>query len=174
MLTTKTSRPLQLFTRFMQWTSAVIVMGITSYFIHRGPHSTHLIYQEVIAVLSVVFFLPAFASPFVPNSLSKFVLAIDIVFSYLWLTAFIFAAEDYNRKACYVNSPPGFSCNKKYANEAFIFLAFIFTFFGMFLKVAGLWAYRKERSRATRAGIAHEKRGSTDPLDAPAPPAGTV
>jgi hypothetical protein len=35
------------------------------------------------AVLSVVFFLPAFISPFLPTALGKFVLAIDIVFSYL-------------------------------------------------------------------------------------------
>jgi hypothetical protein len=33
-------------------------------------------------VLSVVFFLPAFISPFMPSSLSRFVLAIDVIFSY--------------------------------------------------------------------------------------------
>lgn len=41
-------RPLQLITRVMQWCSAVIVMGITSYFINRGPKGQHIIYQEVI------------------------------------------------------------------------------------------------------------------------------
>lgn len=41
-------RPLQLITRVLQWCSAVIVMGITSYFIHRGPRGQHIIYQEVI------------------------------------------------------------------------------------------------------------------------------
>jgi hypothetical protein len=167
------SRPLQLATRALQWCSAVIVMGLTSYFISKGPHGQHIIYQEVIvryrfpgfpthiqswkeyeanleiqAVLSVVFFLPAFISPFFPSALSRFVLVIDVIFSYLyaspppnpiqsspnhndnqkltqnsWLTAFIFAAQDYNWHLCYFHSPPGISCGRKHANEAFIFLA---------------------------------------------------
>lgn len=49
----------------------------------------------------------------------------------------------------------------------------IFTFFGMFLEVAALWAYRKEN-----AAPAHEKNGAARaPLDGPAEPAapaGTV
>jgi hypothetical protein len=90
--------------------------------------------------MSVVFFLPAFLSPFMPTRLSKFVLPIDIIFSYLyvklpfrhlccgtnvlrWLTAFIFAAQDYNWHNCSVNAPPGASCALKKANESFIFLA---------------------------------------------------
>lgn len=35
--------------------------------------------------MSVVFFLPAFISPFMPNALSKFVLIIDVIFSYLYV-----------------------------------------------------------------------------------------
>lgn len=99
--------------------------------------------------MSVAFFLPAFISPFMPNVLSKFVLAIDIIFSYLyvvlltsftnptgqfktnannssdrWLTAFIFSAQDYNWRDCATHAPPGRGgCSKKHANEAFIFLA---------------------------------------------------
>lgn len=45
---TNIARPLQLATRAMQWSSAVIVMGLTSFFINRGPHGQHTIYQEVI------------------------------------------------------------------------------------------------------------------------------
>lgn len=98
---TAVARPLQLVTRTLQWISAVIVMGLTSYFIHHGPHNQNMIYQEVIvcsvhfvsqpenltnkAVLSVVFFLPAFISPFLPSALSRFVLGIDVVFSYLYV-----------------------------------------------------------------------------------------
>ncbi|CEJ61614.1 hypothetical protein PMG11_10144 [Penicillium brasilianum] len=173
---TTIARPLQLVTRFLQWSSAVIVMGLTSYFIKQGPKGQHLIYQEVIAVLSVVFFIPAFISPFLPSALSKFVLLIDVIFSYLWLTAFIFAAQDYNEHSCYFNAPPGISCSRKKANEAFIFLAFIFTFFGMFLEVAGLWAYRKENAAAAPVHEKHEP-GARAPLDAPveqSAPAGTV
>ncbi|KAL4890573.1 membrane-associating domain-containing protein [Aspergillus ambiguus] len=164
MFSSTITRPLQLASRVLQWASAVIVMGITSYFIHKGPRGLSIIYQEVIAVMSVVFFLPAFVSPFMPTVLGKAVIFIDVIFSYLWLTAFIFAAQDYNRNDCLANAPPGLSCGKKKANEAFIFLAFIFTFFGMFLEVANLWAYAREHE-PTR-----EKHGAHGgPPDAPAP-----
>lgn len=48
-----------------------------------------------------------------------------------WLTSFIFAAEDYNRGNCYYNAPRFGRCSLKWANQAFIFLAFIFTVFAM-------------------------------------------
>ncbi|GAB1211606.1 hypothetical protein ATERTT37_000729 [Aspergillus terreus] len=164
MFSSTITRPLQLCGRVLQWASAVIVMGITSYFIHKGPRGLSLTYQEVIATTSVVFFLPAFVSPFMPTALGKVVIFIDVIFSYLWLTAFIFAAQDYNRHDCYLNAPPGLSCSKKKANEAFIFLTFIFTFFGMFLEVANLWAYAREHETPTR-----EKHGAHGgPADAPA------
>lgn len=110
---TAISRPVQLATRTLQWCSAVIVMGLTAYFISKGPTGQHLIYQQVIvrtigahpafkpqprpittyksnikfqATLSVVFFLPAFVSPFLPTALSKFVLIIDVIFSYLYVS----------------------------------------------------------------------------------------
>ncbi|CAI7617107.1 unnamed protein product [Penicillium glandicola] len=172
---TTIARPLQLATRAMQWTSAIIVMGLTSFFINHGPRGQHTIYQEVIAVLSVVFFLPAFISPFLPSSLSKFVLAIDVVFSYLWLTAFIFSAQDYSTRRCYFAIPAGLNCRRKRANEAFIFLAFIFTFFGMFLEVAALWAYRKETTTTQHTEEDKVNAGTRAPLDAPtSAPAGTV
>ncbi|KAF4211425.1 hypothetical protein CNMCM5878_002635 [Aspergillus fumigatiaffinis] len=163
MVSTTLTRPVSLLVRFMQWSSAVIVMGITSYFINKWPHGQHTIYWEVISTMSVVFFLPAFLSPFMPTRLSKFVLPIDIIFSYLWLTAFIFAAQDYNWHNCSVNAPPGASCALKKANESFIFLAFIFTFFAIGLEVMNLWAARRETPT-------HEKHpeGHRAPLDAPA------
>ncbi|RDW67319.1 uncharacterized protein DSM5745_09185 [Aspergillus mulundensis] len=140
------ARPVMLLVRALQWASAVIVMGITSYFISKGPRGQHIIYQEVIAVASVVFFLPAFLSPFMPNMLSRFVFGIDVIFSYLWLTAFIFAAQDYNWHNCFLNAPPGRGCSRKKANETFIFLAFILTFFGMLLELYSLWSYRREHA----------------------------
>ncbi|RHZ47212.1 hypothetical protein CDV55_100782 [Aspergillus turcosus] len=144
--TTTVTRPLSLLVRFMQWSSAVIVMGITSYFIHNWPKGQHTIYWEVISTISVAFFLPGFLSPFMPHRLSRFVLPIDVIFSYLWLTAFVFAAQDYNWHDCRVNSPPGARCALKKANESFIFLAFIFTFFAIAIEVMNLWAAQRETS----------------------------
>ena len=48
LFSTAIARPLQLVTRTLQWCSAVIVMGLTSYFISHGPKGEHIIYQEVI------------------------------------------------------------------------------------------------------------------------------
>ena len=44
--------PVTILTRFMQWSSAVIVMGITSYFMHNWPKGQHTIYQEVIVCIA--------------------------------------------------------------------------------------------------------------------------
>jgi hypothetical protein len=92
--------------RVLQWSSAVIVMGITSYFIQRNLKGEHSKYTEVIvcyeqtpyvihhiskanyspsgqSTMSVVFFLPAFASIWLSGRLSLLVIAIDTIFSYL-------------------------------------------------------------------------------------------
>ncbi|KAJ5910640.1 hypothetical protein N7504_005283 [Penicillium tannophilum] len=175
---TSVARPLQLALRAMQWCSAVIVLGLTSWFISQGPRGQHIIYQEVIAAFSVVCFIPAFISPFRPSILSKTVILVDVVFSYLWLTAFIFAAEDYNWHSCYFNSPPGISCGYKRANEAFIFLAFIMTFFGIFLEFAAHRAYQRGRPAQPVVEKPDTVGAATrPPLDAPAEvatPTGTV
>jgi len=45
-------RPVLFFLRFMQWASAVIIMGIASYYIHQySPEGEHIIYAEVIVSL---------------------------------------------------------------------------------------------------------------------------
>jgi hypothetical protein len=45
----------------------------------------------------------------------------------------------------------------------------IFTFFGMFLEVAALWAYRKENTPAP--AVQEKDNGTRAPLDAPVGPA---
>ena len=84
-ITNTVVRPIALLNRFLQWSSAVVVMGLYSYFIARHHSGVHQIYTECIAVISVAAFLPAFISPFLPNILSKFVLLIDCIFSYLYV-----------------------------------------------------------------------------------------
>lgn len=158
MFSTSVSRPVQLLTRVLQWSSAVIVMGITSYFIHVGPRGQHLIYQEVIVCLCPSFapsclytdelglpvgrllpprlHLPIHADlpeQIRPRHRRHLLIPVCLPFPTWshpiaanrtsWLTAFIFAAQDYNEQNCYLNAPPFMDCNKKKANEAFIFLA---------------------------------------------------
>ncbi|KAB5566213.1 hypothetical protein GE09DRAFT_1284048 [Coniochaeta sp. 2T2.1] len=74
------------------WISAVIVMGILSYFLSLSHNQgDHIIYEEVIAVLTVVFFLAAFFLHTYPG----YVLLFNIIFSYLWLVAVAFTASDF-------------------------------------------------------------------------------
>ncbi|PVH91421.1 hypothetical protein DM02DRAFT_705005, partial [Periconia macrospinosa] len=62
------------------------------------------------------------------------------VFSYLWLTAFIFAAQDYNFDNCVLNSPGPFvnKCSLKKTLEAFAFIAFFTNFVGTLIE-GRLW-----------------------------------
>jgi len=56
--------PIFMLTNALIWISAVIVMGILSYLISlNGQAGSHIIYMEVISVLTVVFFLFAFFPP---------------------------------------------------------------------------------------------------------------
>ncbi|KAJ5128132.1 hypothetical protein N7448_008911 [Penicillium atrosanguineum] len=151
--------------RVIQWLSSVVVLGITSYFINTGPRGLTIVYVEVIAAVSVVAFLPSFVSPFMATPAKDFVLFIDVIFSYLWLAAFIFSAVDYNQHNCHANAPPGVSCSKKWANEAFVFLTFIFTFFALFIEAWSLWLARRDN---THSSSLHEKsfRSASEPNSA--------
>ncbi|KIN05331.1 hypothetical protein OIDMADRAFT_116226 [Oidiodendron maius Zn] len=162
--------------RFLQWSSAVIVVGLTSYFLHKGLRGQHSKYIEIIATTSIVFFLPAFISMFIPGEISFLVMAIDVIYSYLWLIAFVFAAEDYNWHHNCRNIPSGATCSKKYAQEAFIFLTFFFTLMGIGLE---FWSYRVNNRTTTTPAPIHEKPrrdletgpgAGGPPLDAPAEP----
>ncbi|KAJ5982030.1 hypothetical protein N7451_012130 [Penicillium sp. IBT 35674x] len=53
MAPTSVSMPLILLTRIMQWSSSVIVMGITSYCMRNWPKWEHTIYQEDIMGSSI-------------------------------------------------------------------------------------------------------------------------
>lgn len=158
---TRIAKPLQLALRVMQWGSAIIVLGLTSWFISKGPRGQHIIYQEVIvrgytyrapdisisALTSLGRLLgcllySSIHLPLPPIILKQnghpgryrvllpvrcLALPCNSIQSLTplgrWLTAFIFAAQDYNWHSCYFDSPPGVSCRRKRANEAFIFLA---------------------------------------------------
>lgn len=160
------SRPILLVTRSMQWISAVITMGIYSYFVHKHHGGTHVIFNEVIAVLSVVFFIPAFISPF-RATFSKFVVAIDFIFSYLWLTAFVFAAQDYSYSPR-LHLPYGVNISIKHAAEAFVFLTFFFTALGLAFETSTRWSEREVVASPVREKHTGDTRAPLDaPLDAP-------
>jgi len=134
LLTRFASRPALLGFRVMQWASAVIVMGIASNFIHKFSTGEHIIYDEVIATTAVAFFLP----PLITALHKRFHwhwIPLDLIYSYLWLTAVVFESQDYNYLSCSATDPSDeTSCSQKYALEAFTFLAFFFTVFCLIIQ----------------------------------------
>jgi len=136
----------------MIWASSAIVVGITGYFLKNYAHDQHLIFQMVIAALTLFFWIPSFVAPMM--RFYKFYYALpNLVFSYLWLTAFIFAAQDYNESSCRLNAPTGGSCNLKLTSEAFIFLAFFFSLFAYLLE-----ARAAKREAVLAAGPVHPEK----------------
>jgi len=121
-----TARAIVSVSHFMAWASSAIVVGISGYYIAHAPHTYRLIYYIVISALMLAFWLPSYVLPLM-GSYRAWYLPLNFIWSYLWLAAFVFAAQDYNRGNCFRNSPDGYGCNLKYALEAFIFLAFFFT-----------------------------------------------
>jgi len=121
-----TARILLAGSHFLTWVSSVIVVGITGYFLKNYAHDEHLIYEIVITALVLFFWLPSFVAPFT-NTYRQWYLPLNFIFSYLWLTAFIFSAQDYNKGSCNANAPSSGHCSLKLTNEAFLFLGFFFT-----------------------------------------------
>ncbi|KAI2602209.1 hypothetical protein GGR54DRAFT_625374 [Hypoxylon sp. NC1633] len=112
--------PFFLVSNALIWISAVIVMGIVSYFISESDNQVgnHIIYEEVISVLTVAFFLVSFILGTYPG----YVLLFNVIFSYLWLVAVVFTAEDWSTD--YAGALP-------HTVEAFSFIAFFFLLFNV-------------------------------------------
>jgi len=146
----------------LQWISSVIVMSLASFLISKpGKAGEHVEYTEVIAVLNVVLWILGIILPF-SGRYGGHLLPLEFIMSYLWLTAFIFQAQDYSWQSCSTHGPNsliGF-CSYKKAMEAFTFLAFFFAVTAIILE---LWIYRKTLNNAEfhlrthRNGLTHNK-----------------
>jgi hypothetical protein len=102
--------------RVLQWVSAAIVMGISSYFISVGPRHQHALYWEILVSLTrsthhsrvvkltlqsvisvVIFFFVSVLSYLLFWNMERFawayyvVFAVDYAFSYLWVTPVLYA-----------------------------------------------------------------------------------
>jgi len=130
-----------------QWVCSVIVMSLASFLISKpGDAGEHVKYTEVIATFNVAVWFLGIVLPFLGFYKGHF-LPFEFIMSYLWITAFIFQAQDYNWKNCEFNGPStllGF-CSYKKALEAFTFLSFFFTVTAIALEG---WIYRKALSAA--------------------------
>jgi hypothetical protein len=138
-----------LLTTWLHFSSTVIVLGISAYFINTYTDNTHLVFWLTIACIDTAATLPYLGHPFFSFSplLARCLLSIQWLFSYLWLTAFIFAAQDYNFNGTCALSPAGVGkCGIKRTLEAFAFLAFFTGVLGQLLesRLFGLLSARKE------------------------------
>ncbi|KAF1840344.1 uncharacterized protein K460DRAFT_360033 [Cucurbitaria berberidis CBS 394.84] len=147
----------------LTWVSSVIVVGITGYFLQKYPHDQHLIFEMIISALVLGFWLPSFVLP-IFSSYKFYYAPLNFVFSYLWLTAFIFSAQDYNESQCELNAPLGGSCNLKLTSESFIFIAFFFT---LVASIVDAYAYKIAAVIATEP-VHPEKPVETPVATAPA------
>jgi hypothetical protein len=157
--TSKAIRLATLLNHFLHWASAIIVMSIAAYFLAHFRHNQHLIYWVTIAAIDSFLYLPALVLPLM-KSYKGYLAPLAWLYSYLWLTAFIFAAQDYNWHNCAFNSPSDTSkCGLKKTLEAFAFIAFITNLIGQVLEWR-LWD--KQRFKPHAGGINDKTRVSGD------------
>ncbi|KAI8648657.1 hypothetical protein NCS57_01477500 [Fusarium keratoplasticum] len=144
----KLLRTLTLLNHFMVFASAAVVTGLLSYFMNEYPYrGVHIVYQEVIAVVTLAVYLVAMIFPLIKSYWGHF-MPLHLIFSYLWLKSFIFSTQDWNRGRCWTAPPGQGLCEKKHTVEAFNFLAFPYFSFLLFcdaLAEALIWKAHDKR-----------------------------
>ncbi|KAK1760011.1 hypothetical protein QBC47DRAFT_291706 [Echria macrotheca] len=132
--------------------SSAIVTGIISWFLHRWPgyRNTHLIYQEVIAVLTLLIYLFALALPAF-KGYRGYGLPLTLALSYLWLTSLIFASQDWSGHRCYYSQPVYDYCRMKHAVQAFQIIGFCSLLFNTVIE-AIMWAEHRRHQAKARTG----------------------
>ncbi|KAF2033058.1 hypothetical protein EK21DRAFT_86498 [Setomelanomma holmii] len=160
----KMHRPLIMANHALHFVSSLIVMSIAAYFIHNFPHNTHLVYWVSIAAIDTILYIPALFLPVI-KSYKGYLAPLAWIFSYLWLTAFIFAAQDYEYGSCAVNSPFGHTgCGLKRTLEAFAFIAFFTNLVGTVLE-ARLWdVQRFKGARGNNNVLVEDKHHGNVPV----------
>jgi len=154
-------RPAILANHALHLISSIIVLGIAAYFINEYSNNTHLVYWISIAAVDAFLYIPALFLPFV-KSYKGYLAPLAWIFSYLWLTAFVFAAQDYNYGNCVANSPSFVNkCALKKTLEAFAFIAFFTNLVGQVLE-GRLWDIQRFRgNRALDANKHHAAPAGT-------------
>ncbi|KAF2868843.1 hypothetical protein BDV95DRAFT_579487 [Massariosphaeria phaeospora] len=141
-------RPLLMANHALHWVSTLIVLAISGYFIDKFSRNTHLVYWISIAAIDTILYIPALVLPAM-KTYKGYLAPLAWIFSYLWLTAFIFAAQDYNFDNCIQNSPRFVpKCSLKKTLEAFAFLAFFTNLVGQILE-GRLWDVNRVRGTRT-------------------------
>ncbi|KAL6789877.1 hypothetical protein J3E68DRAFT_412580 [Trichoderma sp. SZMC 28012] len=175
-------RAASMFCYVMTWISAIIVVGIVGNWLERfSNRGVDIVYMEVIAVITMVVYLAGAILPCLPKY-GGVMAPLHLIFSYLWLTAFIFAAQDWSHHRCRNSIPRPGLCSRKHAVEAFTFLAFFFILCNLIIETFLFRAHRrtnagttgthhvtKERPASGVSGVSGET-GTTAPPPAAAAP----
>ncbi|KAJ5657631.1 uncharacterized protein N7484_001280 [Penicillium longicatenatum] len=146
--------------RLIQFISAIVVLGITAW-AARDTKTVTVIYSLVIAALAIVILPVSITASFVLRRRTWHIFllfATDTVLSYLWITSFIFLALDFNQINCRILRWNGETvCSRKYAAEAFSFIAFFSTLGAMILEVIYIYCRKQEPLQAMEQGPHHEQ-----------------
>ncbi|EGR47978.1 uncharacterized protein TRIREDRAFT_122324 [Trichoderma reesei QM6a] len=173
------------FCYLMTWISSIIVVGIVGNFLERfSNRGVDIVYIEVIAVITMVVYLVGMLAPCLPKY-GGHLAPLHLIFSYLWLTAFIFTAQRWSHHRCRAGIPVGGQCGKKHAVEAFTFLAFFFILCNLIVEGLLFRAHRrtyvnepthhtKERPASGVSGVSGDTGTTAPPPAAPAAPAATA
>ncbi|CAG8938571.1 unnamed protein product [Penicillium salamii] len=131
----------------LQCISSIVVLGITAWAV-RETKTLTVIFSLVIAVLTPVVNGITLSTSCIANRYRWHVLPLiltDAAISYLWLTSFIFLAENFNQVSCSVHLWNRQTvCSRKYAAEAFSFIAFFTSFGALLFEVLYLYSHRDD------------------------------
>ncbi|KAK4038559.1 hypothetical protein C8A01DRAFT_17353 [Parachaetomium inaequale] len=129
--------------------SSIIITGILAYFLNWGYRSVHLVYNMVIAVLTLFLYIFAVVLP-VLKSYHGYMLPLNLALTYLWLTSLIFSSQDYSGNRCRsYYSTAASRCGLKHTIQAFHIIGFSFLLFNTILE-ALMWAtHRRDRQAGT-------------------------
>ncbi|PNP51654.1 hypothetical protein THARTR1_07771 [Trichoderma harzianum] len=159
-LTNTALRAASLFCYVMTWISAIIVTGIVGNFLERfSNRGVDIVYMEVIAVITMVVYLVGMILPCLPKY-GGIMAPMHLIFSYLWLTAFIFAAQDWSHHRCRNSLPRSGLCSRKHAIEAFNFLAFFFILCNLIIEAFLFRAHRRNLDNTTSHHVTKERPAS--------------
>lgn len=73
------------------------------------------------ATITLAIYLVGMVLPLV-DSYGGYLVPLNFVLSYLWLTSFIFSAQDWSGNRCSYTAPLFGNCGKKHTMEAFNFI----------------------------------------------------
>jgi len=153
----------------LQWASSIVVLGISTFFVSNFDDGLSLKYEVIISALNAWTYGVGMFLPFI-GLYKGYGVPIHIVFSYLWLTAFIFTAQDYNKNNCLTTAPDVSNtdedCGRKFTLEAFCFLSFFFTFVAIFVEAllyVSVHYTARTRNVASAAGPGMIERSAVHP-----------